>query len=122
MEALAGAAISVIAVMGLAYSFGVGRGMVEGYEVARAALATGESQMEALKLYPDGDPALAMGYVSPATPFLYEGTQRGDLYWRVVPFSIGVPGALPMRNVMLAIRWKRDARMDSLVIQRLWQP
>jgi len=36
-EALTGATISVIAVMGLAYSFGVGRGLVNRYEVARAA-------------------------------------------------------------------------------------
>ena len=48
MEALTAATISVIAVLGLAYSFGVGRGMVNRYEVAHAALGEAQAQLEAL--------------------------------------------------------------------------
>lgn len=122
IEALAGATISVIAVIGLAYSFGVGRGLVDGYEVARAALATAESQMEALKLSPASDPTLALGFVSPPTPFLYEGVQRGELYWRVVAQPAGVAGVPPLRQVLLTVRWRTDARSDSVRLRRSWRP
>ena len=63
MEALTGATVSVIAVLGLAYSFGVGRGLVNRYEVARAALGEAQSELEALQLVPRGDPTMAIGYV-----------------------------------------------------------
>src|SRR5437762_12387732 len=77
MEALTGATITVIAVLGLAYSFGVGRGLVNRYEVARAALGEAQSELEALHLLPMGDPAMAIGYASPPTPFRYEGITFG---------------------------------------------
>src|SRR5262249_62008153 len=88
MEALMGATISVIAVMGLAYSFGVGRGLVNRYEVARAALGEAQSELEALHLLPPGDAAMAIGYASPPTPFLYEGVTLGTSSWRVVPYDV----------------------------------
>src|SRR5437667_6718534 len=68
VEALTAATISVIAVMGLAYSFGVGRGLVDRYEVARAALGEAQSQLEALTLLPVSDTSLRLGYVAPLSP------------------------------------------------------
>jgi hypothetical protein len=123
MEALTAATISVIAVLGLAYSFSVGRGMVNRYEVARAALGDAESQLEALTLLPPNDPALAMSYVAPLTPFRYEGATLGSESWRVVPYDEpSLPGTMNLKRVIMTVRWQQDTHSDSLSLERLWQP
>jgi type II secretory pathway pseudopilin PulG len=122
MEALTGATISVIAVVGLAYSFGVGRGLVNRYEVARAALGEAQSQLEALQLVSRDDPAMAIGYVSPATPFRYQGTTLGTSSWRVLAYvDPGLPGTPELKRVVMTVRWMRDAQSDSVTLERLWQ-
>ncbi len=50
-EALTAATLSVIAVIGLAYSFGVGRSLVDRYEIARAALGEAQTQLESMSLW-----------------------------------------------------------------------
>ena len=123
MEALTGATISVIAVMGLAYSFGVGRGLVNRYEVARAALGEAQSELEALHLLPMGDPAMAIGYASPPTPFRYEGVAFGTSSWRVLPYDEpSLPGSVNLARVVVTVRWQQDAHTDSLSLERLWRP
>jgi Tfp pilus assembly protein PilV len=123
MEALTGATISVIAVLGLAHSFGVGRALVNRYEVARAALSEAQAQLEALTLRPAGDPALAIGYTSPPTAFLYEGATLGSYSWRVSPYDEpNLPGAENLKQVVMVVRWQLDGRTDSLALERLWQP
>src|SRR5882672_11756294 len=104
MEALTAATISVIAVLGLAYSFGVGRGLVDRYEVARAALGEAQSQLEALTLLPNSDPTLALGYVGAPTPFRYEGTTLGEEYWRVVAYDEpNLPGTANFKRVIMTV-------------------
>ena len=123
MEALTGATISVIAVMGLAYSFGVGRGLVNRYEVARAALGEAQSELEALHLLPMGDPAMAIGYASPPTPFRYEGISFGTSSWRVLPYDEpSLPGPVNLARVVVTVRWQQDAHTDSVSLERLWRP
>jgi hypothetical protein len=122
-EALTAATISVIAVMGLAYSFGVGRGLVNRYEVARAALGEAQSQLEALQLLSRNDPTMAIGYVSPPTPFLYEGATLGTSSWRVVPYDDpNLPGTVNLKRVIMTVRWANNAQTDSVSLERLWQP
>ena len=121
MEALTAATISVIAVLGLAYSFGVGRSMVNRYEVARAALGEAQSQLEALTLLLTTDPTLAIGYAASPTPFRYEGATRGTSYWRVVPYDEpNLPGTINMKRVIMTVRWRSAARTDSVSLERLW--
>lgn len=123
IEALTAATISVIAVLGLAYSFGVGRGLVDRYEIARAALGEAQAQLEALTLLPDNDPTLAIGWVNPDTPFLYEGATLGTQGWRVVPFQAqGPSGTVTLKRVIMTVRWRQNARADSLTLERLWMP
>ena len=122
MEALTAATISVIAVLGLAYSFGVGRGMVNRYEVARAALGEAQAQLEALTLRPDNDPVLAIGYGAMLTPFRYEGATVGNSYWHVAAFDEPhLPGTANLKRVIMTVRWQSDARTDSVSLERLWQ-
>jgi type II secretory pathway pseudopilin PulG len=123
VEALTAATISVIAVMGLAYSFGVGRGLVNRYEVARAALGEAQSQLEALQLAPRNDPSMTIGYVSPPTPFLYEGATLGTSSWRVVAYDDpSLPGTVNLKRVIMTVQWTRNAQSDSVSLERLWQP
>ena len=123
MEALTAATISVIAVLGLAYSFGVGRGLVNRYELARAALAEAQNQLEALTQVAPGDPVLAVGYVAPLTPFIYEGVQRGSHNWSVVSYDEpNLPGVVNLKRVRMTVRWQQDSRLDSLTLERLWHP
>ena len=126
MEALAGATISVIAVLGLAYSFGVGRGLVTRYEVARAALGEAQSQLEALQLvYANdrNDPTLAFGYLSSPTPFRYEGATLGSSSWRVVAYDEPhLPGVANLKLVVMTVRWTSNAQADSVSMERLWRP
>jgi len=126
MEALTGATISVIAVLGLAYSFGVGRGLVNRYEVARAALGEAQSQLEALQVVvanDPNDPTMAFGYVSPPTPFMYEGATLGNISWQVLPYDEPhLPGLVNLKRVVVTVRWLHDARPDSVSLERLWRP
>ena len=123
MEALTGATISVIAVLGLAYSFGVGRALVNRYEVARAALGEAQSQLEALQLVSRSNPTLAFGYVSPPTPFRYEGATLGTSGWRVLAYDEpSLPGTRNLKRVVVTVRWTSSAQTDSVTLERLWVP
>lgn len=123
MEALTGATISVIAVLGLAHTFGMGRALVDRYEVARVALSEAESQLEALTLRPAGDPTLAIGYASPPTPFLYQGATLGSQGWRVVAYDEPhLAGTANLKRVIMTVRWQQGSRTDSLSLDRLWLP
>ena len=126
MEALTAATISVIAVMGLAYSFGIGRGLVDRYEIARAALGEAQSQLEALTLLPSTDPTLALGYVAPLTPFRYEGATLGTENWRVVGYDEPhLPGTVNLTaRKGIALPNQRDLRNRRTPVRRrgdFWQ-
>ncbi|MCE9627744.1 MAG: hypothetical protein K8R56_07500 [Candidatus Eisenbacteria bacterium] len=121
MEALTAATISVIAVLGLAYSFGVGRGMVNRYEIARAALGEAQSQLEAMTVLSKDDPQLTLNFRSPCSPFQYEGATLGNTDWVVLPYDEpNLPGTVNLKRVVVTVRWRQDARMDSLALERLW--
>lgn len=123
MEALTAATISVIAVLGLAYSFGVGRGMVNRYEIARAALGEAQTQLEAMTVWANDDAQLTIGFRSPQTPFRYQGLTLGTTDWYVVGYDEpNIAGPANLRRVVVTVRWRQDARMDSLALERLWQP
>ena len=123
MEALTSATISVIAVLGLAHTFAMGRSLVDRYEVARVALSEAESQLEALTLRPASDPTLALNYTSPATPFIYQGATLGSQYWRVVAYDEPhLPGYANLKRVVMTVRWQQGGRPDSLSLDRLWLP
>jgi hypothetical protein len=108
--------------MGLAYSFGVGRGLVNRFEVARAALGEAQSQIEALQLVARTDPTMAIGYVSPATPFRYEGATLGTSTWRVVAYDEpNLPGTTNLKRVIVTVRWTRSTQTDSVSLVRLWR-
>lgn len=122
-EAMTAATLSVIAVLGLAYSFGEGRALVDRYEIARAALGEAQSQLESMTLWSRTDAQLAFGYRSTPTPFLYEGVQRGTSQWVVTAVDDPVlTGTQDLKRVVVTVRWRQGSRADSLSLERLWLP
>lgn len=122
IEALIATVIAVIAVLGLAYTFSVGRGQVSRYEVARAALGEAENRMERLLLLADVNPlsdSLRTDYFSAASPFTYRGATLGTLWWHVDPYEVpGVPGSPDMRQVVVCVRWNTSVP-DSVQFTQL---
>lgn len=122
IEALTATVIAVIAVLGLAYTFGVGSGQVNRYAVARAALGAAESRMERLLHLEDTEPSsdsLAMNYSSATTPFLHKGDAIGSLWWHVDPYdNPDLPDNPDMRRLVVCVRWNTSVP-DSVQFSQL---
>jgi type II secretory pathway pseudopilin PulG len=122
IEALTATVIAVIAVLGLAYTFSVGRGQVNHYEVARAALGEAESHMESLLLLADATPtsdSLEVGYRSPTSPFTYGAAPIGTLWWHIDPYNDpDLPANPDMRRLVVCVRWN-TSMPDSVQFSQL---
>src|SRR4029077_3347309 len=85
IEALVASLIAVIAVMGLAFTFSAGRGMIDRYATARDALAAAEQKMEQLSILGLKDPTntdLNPGIHGPFARTL-DGNATGSEKWTV---------------------------------------
>ena len=122
IEALTATVIAVLAVLGLAYTFGVGSGQVNRYAVARAALGAAESRMERLLLLAETEPgsdSLSVGYRSATTPFLYNGDAVGSLWWHMDPYDDpDLPDNPDMRRLEVCVRWNMSVP-DSVQFSQL---
>ena len=122
VEAVVATVIAVLAVLGLAYTFSLGRGMVDRFEVGRAALGAAEDRMERLLLLNDRNPgvdSLRAGYRSIAFPFLVNGAQLGTTWWHVEAFDDpNVAGAENLRRLTVAVRWNTSVP-DSVQLSQL---
>jgi prepilin-type N-terminal cleavage/methylation domain-containing protein len=80
IEAVVAIVIAVIAVLGLAYSFGLGRGFIGRHEVARVALASAQRRLDSLAV-------LTAAQLVPGTAdsvaFVVHGRTLGWESWRV---------------------------------------
>jgi len=122
IEALIATIIAVLAVLGLAYTFSVGRGQVNRFEVARAAMGEAETQMERLTLLADSSPfsdSLAVGYVSPDFAFTYRGATLGTVGWRMEGYDDpDLPQDPDLRRLVVYVRWN-IVTSDSVQFQQL---
>jgi type II secretory pathway pseudopilin PulG len=125
IEALTATVIAVLAVLGLAYTFGVGSGLINRFEVARVALGQAESRMERLLLLEDTEPtsdSLVVGYNSPATPFACAGVTVGTMGWRIESYDDpDIPGSTDLRRVVVCVRWNTSGP-DSVQFSHLIAP
>jgi type II secretory pathway pseudopilin PulG len=123
IEALTATVIAVLALLGLAYTFSVGRGQVNRYEVARAALGEAENRMERLLLLADRTPladSVSVGYRSAPMAFAYAGTTLGTTWWHVDPYDDpNVPGSPDLWRIVVCVRWSGpmpdSVQLDQLV-------
>ncbi len=126
VEALASSLIAVITVIGLAYSFATGRGLVDRYEIYRAASAVAQLRLEQLVRQP-GAGDMTIG-VHPAVPnnFVFNGQNRGTETWTVSYINDPYDGtsdadSTDLKRVVALVRWTTNGRVDSVAIARLYR-
>lgn len=113
IEAIAATVIATIAVMGLAYSFGNARGLVNRYETARVALAAAQRRMESLAVLRAGDPLLTGTHTEDVTT----GAVVVHVSWTATPYPDPLgPG---LKQVAVAVTWD-GAAADSIRLTRLF--
>lgn len=117
MEAMIGAIVAIIAVLGLAYSFGVGRGSIDRFEFARIAEAVAQARMELLSTLPPNDPGFTTG--SPV-PFVVDGRTVGEERWVTDSAPVGTPGAAALQRVIVTVTWTWASQSDSVRYERLF--
>jgi len=123
MEAIVAASIAVIAVIGLAHTFGLGRAFVNRFEVGRAAFGAAETRMAMLSVLPVTHSDLAIG-VHPALPetFTYQGAAVGTTEWRVEWFDDpATPSTTEdLKRITTVVRWGSGVDRDSVRLTRLF--
>ncbi len=119
MEAIVATVISVIAVLGLAYSFGLGRGFINRYEAARIADGLAAGAMDSLSLA-GTDLTLGGPRPNPAIPLVYNGVAIGTVNWVVSAPDPANPVKDDLVNVTVTANWSLGGLNDSLQYRRLF--
>jgi type II secretory pathway pseudopilin PulG len=123
-EVLVALIITVLAVMGLAHSFGIGRGMIDRYATARSAMGAAQSRMELLRrkslidlATPDLDPAVT----HPVTALMLDGRIPGQETWTVewLHDPQGV-GSQDYKRVHVTVSWTQGAMPDSVELKSIF--
>ena len=124
-EAIVAAAIAVIAVLGLAHSFGVGRALIDRYAIARAATAVAERRLEQLTILPGSAPEFTIG--SYRAPFFFNGEEIGTETWTIEWLDDPADGTgssdpdpHDLKKVTVEIRWRMAADSDVIRLSRLF--
>jgi hypothetical protein len=118
-------AIAVIAVLGLAYTFGVGRGLIGRYELARAALGLAQARMERYaaiasdKLLPGTSGSVSFDYRG-----VTYGTERWSVSWSDAAYDglggADLDGTQDLKQVSVVVSWGSGIDADSIALQRLF--
>lgn len=82
IEVMVATVIATLAFLGLAYSFSLGRGFINQFEIRRAAVAAARARLETLASDP-GSPDLSITPPPHTTPFVVDGVTRGQESWAV---------------------------------------
>jgi prepilin-type N-terminal cleavage/methylation domain-containing protein len=126
IEVMTAAVISVIAVVGLAYSFSTGRGLIDRYATARAALGVAERRLETLAMESSKDPTmpdLAVGVHGPF-PRTLDQNPSGSESWTVawVDDPVDNPGgdANPndYKRITVEVSWTQGGLQDRVRLAR----
>ncbi len=125
-EAIVAAAIAVIAVLGLAHSFGIGRALIDRYAIARGAMAVAERRLEQLSILPGTAPELAVDSLYKA-PFFFNGDSIGTETWTVEWLDdpsdgTGSSDSDPhdLKKVTEEVRWRMASDADVIRLSRLF--
>ena len=122
-EIIAATMIATLAVVGLAYSFGVGRGLIDRYQVARRAMGRAQLVVDSLVTVPpltltNGSQTFWTGY--PAS-----GTTRWTILWvddpidRLAGSSPPDPNPNDMKRILIEVDWQLGGARDTLRMSRL---
>lgn len=114
--------IATIAVIGLAHSFGLGRALINRFEVRRAALTAVQERMEMLAVAPPSSTELALGD-HPATPipFTHQGRTYGTETWTVSVFDDpATTGSADLKRVTARVVLTGFGVTDTVRMTRLF--
>jgi len=128
IEVMVAAVVAGIAVVGLAFSFSAGRGLIDRYATARDALQAAQRRLDVLAMEAVRDPAVADLAVGshPATPrpLVLNRNQTGLETWTVSWFDDPVDNVGgdtdrdDYKRVTVAIRWQQGGLQDSIRLSR----
>lgn len=125
MEAVVATAIAVIAVLGLAHSFGMGRALIDRYEIGRVALGAAELRMERFASLPSASVPTGADSVAFAYNSQTLGTERWSIEWVDDPYDgTGVGdisgGPQDLKRVTVTIHWAQEGGgMNRVELQRM---
>jgi prepilin-type N-terminal cleavage/methylation domain-containing protein len=124
IEVLVALMVTVIAILGLAYSFSTGRTLIDRYAYSRAALSDAQGRMELLSLVAPSDTALTIGthmaYFMVGGQIM--GTERWVVSWVDDPVDgLGAsdPNPNDLKLVSLSVDFQRGTLSDTLKFTRL---
>lgn len=117
--------IAVIAVVGLAYSFGTGRGLIDRFAAARDALEAAQARLDRLAAEAVRDPATADLNIGSHGPFArtlnsnLSGTESWTVVW--VDDPVDNPGDSDpndYKRATVVIQWQQGNLQDHLQMSR----
>ena len=127
IEVLVGLVITVIAVVGLAHLFGNGRGLIDHYEVARAATGAVQQRFDLLRGAGTASDLSVGSHPSTPNPWAYEGATIGTERWTVAWYDdpidgTGVGDSNPndLKLVTVIVKWGQGTNADSVRVSRLF--
>ncbi len=121
MEVIVATVIATLAVTGLAYTFGMGRGFIDRFEVVRAALGVAQGRMDRLATLSTHAPEFTLG--SHAEPFVYQGVAVGNETWVVEAIDDPATPALhgTLRQVTVDVALNAEGIVNSVRLVRLFR-
>lgn len=126
IEVMVAAVVAVIAVLGLAYSFSAGRGLIDRYATARDALQAAQRRLDILAMEAARDPAVAdldAGSHGPV-PRTLNRNQTGLETWTVawvddpVDNATGDTDPNDYKRVTVEIAWRQGGLLDQVRLSR----
>ena len=124
IEVIVATLISVIAILGLAHSFGIGRGLINRFAEERNALAAVEARMEMLSKLQASAPELTLGTHTGDAIELFPGTSITET-WTVTAVDdpadgIGAADTNPFdyRLVTVSMSWTPGGFPDTIQLSR----
>lgn len=124
MEAIIATVVAVLAVIGLAHTFGLGHGFIDGFSASRAALGEAQRRMEWLAAWPDSADLFTDGYHPGAPiPVSIPGVLDASVRWRVDAYDDPITGAVTddMRLVTVLVAYRTMDTQDTAKVTRLFQ-
>jgi len=129
MEVIVATVIATIAVLGLAHTFGTGRGLIDRYETARDAQALIQRRLETLVMLGAKNPSapeLVVGAASSVAIAInpqVNGTQKTEVVWVDDPFdkTAGTGDGNPndYKRVTVTISWTQGGSTDQVSGSRI---
>ena len=122
VEAIVATTIATIAVVGLAYSFGTGRALVNRYEVARVALGAAQRRAERLSILAPGSADLTLGAHGPFD-VVVDGRTLCHEAWTVTAYDDPANGTsafhVDLKRVRVAVTWGDASPAETIELTTL---